>query len=185
MPRLVHLILNNIYIYSCFSFCLFVVLLMVVYSWYSLLLMLQSMPFVNLKPGDIKAIPFSRFYYFNHEAWKWRNNSSNNNSSSNGNNSNKYTRTPAITLSTAKIRAITTQTTPKTTTMTTVTVIIIKTITKTITQLIETLSTLTIIRVTDPVRNQSVIHLDLETLYLWKNLSIHDFFWQTPGSMCF
>ena len=64
MPRLVHLILNNIYIYSCFSFCLFVVLLMVVYSWYSLLLMLQSMPFFHLKPGDINAIPFSRFYSF-------------------------------------------------------------------------------------------------------------------------
>ena len=55
------------------------------------------------------------------------------------------------------------------TTMTTGTVVIIKTITKTITRVVETLSTFTMFRVTDPVRNQTVIHLNLKTLYLRTN----------------
>ena len=121
-----------------------------------------------------------------------QNNISNEDRSSNGNNNNnKYTRTPAITLSTTRIRAIATSesaiTTPATaktttaivTTMTTVTVVIVKTITKTITRVVETLSTFTMIRVTDPARNQIVIHLNLETLYLRSKSSTHDFFGQT------
>ena len=108
------------------------------------------------------------------------------------NSNNKYTRTPAITLSTTRIRAIATSesaiaipataktTTAIVTTMTTERAVIVKTITKTITRVIETLSTLTMIRVTDPARNQIVIHPNLETLYLRSNLSTRNIFGQTP-----
>ena len=87
--------------------------------------------------------------------------------------------------------AIKAPTTAKTTTaivtmMTTVIVIIVKKITKTLvsTRVVEKLSSLTMIWVTDPARNQTVIHPDLETLYLRSNLSTHDFFGQTPGTKC-
>ena len=112
-----------------------------------------------------------------------QNNISNDDCSSIGN--NKYTRTPAITLSTTRTRVIATPesatTTPATatteTTTTTVTtaVIVVKTTTKT--RVVETLSTLTM---TDPARNQILIHPNLEPLYLQSNLSTHDFFGQTP-----
>ena len=64
--------------------------------------------------------------------------------------------------------------------MTTVTVFIVQTTTKTITRVVETLSTLAMIRVTDPAGNQIVIHPDLKTLYLQSNLSTHNVFGQTP-----
>ena len=119
-------------------------------------------------------------------------NISKDNRSNNGNNNKKYTRTPAITLSTTRIWAIATSeseiTTPSTTktttaivtTMTTMTVFILKSITKTITRVAEMLSTLPMIWVTDHATNEIVIHPDLETLYLWSNLSTHDSFGQTP-----
>ena len=118
-----------------------------------------------------------------------QNNISNVNRSSNGNNK-KYTRTPAITLSTTRIWVIATSeseiTTPSTTKTTTAivttmtTIFILKSITKTITRVVEMLSTLRMIWVTDHATNEIVIHPDLETLYLRSNLSTHDFFGQTP-----
>ena len=104
-----------------------------------------------------------------------QNNISNVNRSSNGNNK-KYTRTPAITLSTTRIWVIATSeseiTTPSTTKTTTAivttmtTIFILKSITKTITRVVEMLSTLPMIWVTDHATNEIVIHPDLETLYL-------------------
>ena len=117
----------------------------------------------------------------------FQNNISNDDRSSNRN--NKYTRTPAITLSATRIRMIATlesaTTTPatattETTATTTVTagVIIVKTITKA--RVVEALSTLTMILVTDPARNQILIRPNLEPLYLQSNLSTHNVFGQTP-----
>ena len=119
-----------------------------------------------------------------------QNNISNDNRSSSGNNNKKYTRTPAITLSTTRIWAIATSeseiATPSTTKTTTAivttmtTIFVLKSITKTITRVVEMLSTLPMIWVTDHATNEIVIHPDLETLYLRSNLTTHDFFGQTP-----